>query len=77
VHDPDKHGFYERNMRAPDFVLVGLMEWTRMEQWAGSFPLSEALASGQFFVWTGSGKVEVRRHPTYYSMIAPVLEKMP
>lgn len=70
--------FYERNMRAPDFVLVGLREWTRLEQRAGACPLALQMTTPQtFFVWGYCGKIEVKRHPTYYSMIAPVLEEMP
>jgi hypothetical protein len=66
--------FYERNMRPPGFVLVGRREWTRMEQLAGSI---YGGSSQFFFVHTNNGKFEVKRHPTYYSMIAPVLERMP
>lgn len=66
--------FYERIGRAPTFVLVGLMEWSSMEQHAEKFPGVEDV---RWFVGSPLGKIEVKRHPTYYSMIAPILEKMP
>ena len=72
--------FCERNMRVPDFVLVGEREWARMEQWADTCPLGIyvlKVKTGRFFVSAICGKVEAKRHPTYYSMIAPVLEEMP
>ncbi len=64
--------FHERTMRAPDFVIVGLREWIQMERLAAT---KDDL--GTFFVHTVSGKIPIRRHPIYYSMIAPVLEWMP
>jgi hypothetical protein len=64
--------FYERTMHWPDFVLVGLREWARLQQ-VHSFGRPFA----RFSVFAACGAIPVRRHPTYYSMIAPVLEEMP
>jgi hypothetical protein len=81
--------FYEQSMMAPDFVLVGLREWTRLEQHFVLVGLREWTRLEQHFdplgpeSWTGlyvhtaCGRIEVKCHPTYYSMIAPVVERMP
>lgn len=59
----EMHAFEERTMRWPDRVLVGRAEWSTLS----------TKETSNFYI----EGVEVVVMPNFYSMIAPVLDRMP